>query len=205
MTANAMKEDREQCFAAGMDDFVLKPIRFEELVTALNRCQARPVPGAGESAVQGAQPLSPLPSTGTPEIPGGPASLAGPGGEGTLPPEAAPPVLDLVALERLRGTLGAQADAILPALIEEFIADAPGLIAEARRSRDKGQPTDLRRAAHTLKSSSATFGAVALSALARELEYKARDGALENVDELLIQVDRAYLEARVALEGLPKE
>ena len=99
----------------------------------------------------------------------------------------------------------ASLDPILPALIEEFIADAPGLIAEARRSRDKGQPTDLRRAAHTLKSSSATFGAVALSALARELEYKARDGALENVDELLIQVDRAYLEARVALEGLPKE
>jgi CheY-like chemotaxis protein len=40
MTANAMAEDREACFAAGMDDYVAKPIRPEELAQALNR--ARP-------------------------------------------------------------------------------------------------------------------------------------------------------------------
>jgi PAS domain S-box-containing protein len=205
MTANALKEDREQCFAAGMDDFIVKPIRFEELVTALNRCQARAVPGAGESTVQGAQPSSPLAATGTPETHGEPPPVAGPGGEAAPAAVAAPPALDPVALQRLRGTLGPQADAILPALIEEFITDAPGLIAEAQRSWEQRQPADLRRAAHTLKSSSATFGAMALSALARELEYRARDGALENVDELLIQIGRAYLEAKAALEGLPKE
>jgi CheY-like chemotaxis protein len=35
MTANAMPEDREACFAAGMDDYVAKPIRPEELAQAL--------------------------------------------------------------------------------------------------------------------------------------------------------------------------
>ncbi len=40
MTANALPEDREACFAAGMDDYVAKPIRAEELVAALKRCQA---------------------------------------------------------------------------------------------------------------------------------------------------------------------
>jgi signal transduction histidine kinase/DNA-binding response OmpR family regulator len=40
MTANAMLEDREACFAAGMDDYVAKPVRPEELATALSRVRA---------------------------------------------------------------------------------------------------------------------------------------------------------------------
>jgi CheY-like chemotaxis protein len=39
MTANAMKEDREICLAAGMDDYVGKPIRVETLVRALSKCR----------------------------------------------------------------------------------------------------------------------------------------------------------------------
>jgi len=39
MTANAMQGDREMCLEAGMDDYVSKPIRVEELVRALSRCK----------------------------------------------------------------------------------------------------------------------------------------------------------------------
>jgi len=42
MTANAMAEDRDACLAAGMDDYVSKPIRVEALVGALEK--ATPVP-----------------------------------------------------------------------------------------------------------------------------------------------------------------
>src|SRR5262245_51164147 len=45
MTANAMQGDRELCEAAGMDDYVAKPIRVEELVAALERCGVRAEPG----------------------------------------------------------------------------------------------------------------------------------------------------------------
>ena len=53
MTANALPEDREACFAAGMNDYVAKPIRADELAAALKR--VRPLrnrdAGSGESEI----------------------------------------------------------------------------------------------------------------------------------------------------------
>jgi CheY-like chemotaxis protein/HPt (histidine-containing phosphotransfer) domain-containing protein len=52
MTANAMPEDREACFAAGMDDYVAKPIRPNELAKALSR--VRPLADTGTPRAEGA-------------------------------------------------------------------------------------------------------------------------------------------------------
>jgi len=40
-----MQEDRERCLAAGMNDYVSKPIRVDELVNALNKCAPLEIKG----------------------------------------------------------------------------------------------------------------------------------------------------------------
>lgn len=44
LTAYAMKEDRERCISAGMDAYITKPIRPNELFAAIESVTAKPVP-----------------------------------------------------------------------------------------------------------------------------------------------------------------
>jgi HPt (histidine-containing phosphotransfer) domain-containing protein len=92
---------------------------------------------------------------------------------------------------------------MLPSLIEGFFAEAPRLIAKAGCYLDEKQAADLMRAAHTLKSNSATFGAMALSASARELEVAAREDALQGAGELLRRIQTEFEQARLALQAWP--
>jgi chemotaxis protein histidine kinase CheA len=74
---------------------------------------------------------------------------------------------------------------MLPSLICGFIAKASTLILQAYRSLEENRVADLRRAAHTLKSNSATFGAMAFSVPAREFLYTARDNAMYEIDSIV--------------------
>ena len=172
MTANVLKEDYDICLAAGMDDYVSKPIKAEELVAALKRCRSRRPPKRVE-----AEAIEPDSSV----------------------------VLDPKALERLRAGLGKQADRMLPNLIDRFYQDGERLLGQARWALEQGQVDDLRRASHSLKSTSATFGAMALSAAARRLEYSTRDGRLEGAAEQIAKAEAEFARAKTALEAMRHE
>jgi CheY-like chemotaxis protein/HPt (histidine-containing phosphotransfer) domain-containing protein len=179
MTANARREDYDICLAAGMDDYVSKPVQVEELVRALSKCRPR-----RQKAPRKPPEAAPME---------------------TIVEVESPQLLDPRALERLRTTLGRQADQMLPGLLDGFDHDVDRLLSEARQALEEGHTDDLRRAAHTLKSTSATFGAMALSAMARELEYLARDGMLEGAAGQIARAEAEFARVKTALEMMRNE
>jgi HPt (histidine-containing phosphotransfer) domain-containing protein len=100
--------------------------------------------------------------------------------------------IDLATYAELQATAGAD---FVNELVDTFLEEAPGMLAELRSARADADPDRFRRAAHSLKSNSHTFGALALGAQARELELKgmrpdpADDGA--RIDALEAEYARA--------------
>jgi CheY-like chemotaxis protein/HPt (histidine-containing phosphotransfer) domain-containing protein len=184
VTANAMPEEREACLAAGMDDYLSKPIRMEQLTAALSRCRphisARPTAFGTESGA-GTQPrpIEPEPSR----------------------PRRRAAVLQPAALDRLMKITGDD-PGLLTSLIETFSNDVPRLVDSARRGLQQSRPDEVRRAAHTLKSNGATFGAMSFSELCRTLESLASSGTLEGTADLIAQIEAEYEAVRIALETM---
>ena len=90
-------------------------------------------------------------------------------------------------------------------LIDTYLSDAPALFDQMRGALSSGDAETFRRAAHSLKSSSATFGAMALSAAARELEHLARDGVLDGTAGCIARAEAEFIRAKAALEAMHNE
>jgi CheY-like chemotaxis protein/HPt (histidine-containing phosphotransfer) domain-containing protein len=184
MTAHAMTGDRERCLAAGMDDYVSKPVRPSDLYAALERA----LPGSGVTMPRAIAPID--------RDPAGPGPVVAP------PPHDADaaddPVVDQEQLlERLEGDLK-----LLAEIVALYHQTCPGLVQELRAAMDRRDALAVHRAAHTLKGMVAHFGAPQATAALLDLEQRARDGA---TDGLKPAVERAVGEiARLdrALERL---
>ena len=111
-----------------------------------------------------------------------------------------PSMLDQAALASLLEMTGGD-EAFLAELIDTYLADAGDLRATMRQALATGDAPGLRRAAHSLKSNSATFGATTLAALCQDLEERAAAGTMDGAAERVDRVDAVCPEVEAALRA----
>jgi CheY-like chemotaxis protein len=160
MTANVMQGDRERCLAAGMDDYISKPITRDRLELVLERW----VPAGAEPGRLAAR---------EPESGPYPAPALGGAAQNGAP-------FDLTQLHSIVGQDRTALRRYLD-LFETTTGPLVAKISEAVRSRDAGT---LKRLAHTLKGSCGSVGAGELAGISARLEAAAAEEGWSLVDDL---------------------
>ncbi len=174
-TAHAFAEDKAEALAAGMDDYVSKPLR----PAALRACVQRLARPAGRVSASG-------------------PPVSQPGDSGSS--DAASAHVDLgVLLERLGGD-----EQALTEVVDMFFKETPMLVSHAELAADSGDWDGLATISHSLRGSCATFGARELAIIAEQMEQAAREHAGEQVAALLpsMREELSVIDCRCAELGV---
>jgi two-component system, sensor histidine kinase len=172
MTAHSMPGDRERCLAAGMDDYLAKPVRAEALDGVIEQW---------------------LPDREPEAQPGGAArSTLDVGGA----PEHDEQGLNYTTISQLKDTLTSE---MRRALLKTFEESLSRRLADIASAAGRGDRVEIRRLAHLLKGSSASVGAARLSLSCQQLEQLSTEQGATVGQEQLDELNTAATETGPAL------
>jgi two-component system sensor histidine kinase/response regulator len=171
MTAAALPGDRERCLAAGMDDYIAKPVLVGDVQAALSRWLRAEATGPQTSASAD------------------PAESA----RGVLDSDR------LAELGQL-GSAG-NGPEFLSMLVDCFLTRAPTDLASLRAAVQRGDATAIYHVAHRLKGAAATLGSAGMVDLCQELEALASAGALPPAPGLLGCLEEEFGRVTSALDA----
>ncbi|WP_392482842.1 PAS domain S-box protein [Nostoc sp. C110] len=192
ITANAMRGDREICLAAGINDYISKPIQLQKLAQALSKCpRQRSLEVTSIVKQDRAMYLELQPWQ----------NILQEGQNQTLKSAK----IDAKILQSLRDIV--RGDRVVFAeLIKCYLTETPRLVQDISTAIANRDAQTIWKVAHQLKSSSASIGAIALAQLCKVLEAQGRSSELENTVELLPQLYQEYEQVKTALaKELAKE
>jgi len=178
MTAHAMKEDRERCIQAGMDDYVSKPISPEKLLQSLQNL----LPHKLATGPKATEPEADEPT----EAPPTPAST-----------EIFTPSAVLEAFDNDWE--------FLTSSIDLFISEYPAMLQGIQQAVAAGNDKDLERSAHALKGMLGNFRAKSAAKTALTLEQMGRAGDLATAEEELAQLETQVRQLEAQLSQMMKE
>jgi two-component system, sensor histidine kinase and response regulator len=172
-SASAFAEDRDKCFAAGMDDFLAKPLtlaavgatlgRWMELVADVSAATPAAVTASRDTADQGSDDL-----------------------------------FDHAQLDEMRMLIGVG----FPDMVRQLNANSVEAFDAMNEAAALGDSEMLRSAAHKFKGSLGTVGAKAAAAAAWAIESQGREGRLAGAQENIAQLANVYRRTRVHLRKL---
>jgi HPt (histidine-containing phosphotransfer) domain-containing protein len=208
MTAGALAENRDRCIAAGMDDFITKPVSQDALAAALSRWMPGTETPTSDRPTEPGEPAAP----GEPGEPAEPVEPVAPPDRQTVREETVREEADegvQPAYESIRRRLDEVGDAdqdrdreMLTRIASMFVTRGQEDIEQLAEAVEGQDSTAIQEHAHRIKGAAANIGATAMSAVAKELEDLGRRQRPESAPDLLDRLRDEFDEARGALGAI---